>query len=116
MSDYYLLTRAAYAKLSRPVARAALRTGLTPDSITINDPVFEKKSSEVAYLLKVLRSHGEPVVHDQVAPRMVPEKSSPARKQIQKQIVPLPEVQPSLAEAMPPPKENDYQASDAPAE
>jgi hypothetical protein len=35
VSDYYLLTRAAYAKLSRPVARAALRTGLTPDSITI---------------------------------------------------------------------------------
>lgn len=35
MSDFYLLTRAAYAKLSRPVARAALRTGLTPDSITI---------------------------------------------------------------------------------
>jgi len=35
VSDYYLLTRAAYAKLSRPVAKAALRTGLTPDSITI---------------------------------------------------------------------------------
>ena len=35
MSDFYLLTRAAYAKLSRPVAKAALRTGLTPDSITI---------------------------------------------------------------------------------
>ena len=35
MSDFYLLTRAAYAKLSRPVARGALRLGLTPDSITI---------------------------------------------------------------------------------
>ncbi|MDT5070170.1 MAG: CDP-diacylglycerol---glycerol-3-phosphate 3-phosphatidyltransferase [Mycobacterium sp.] len=35
MSDFYLLTRAAYTKLSRPVAKAALRTGLTPDSITI---------------------------------------------------------------------------------
>jgi phosphatidylglycerophosphate synthase len=35
VSDFYLLTRAAYAKLSRPVAKAALRMGLTPDSITI---------------------------------------------------------------------------------
>lgn len=35
MSNFYLMTRAAYAKLSRPIARAALRTGLTPDSITI---------------------------------------------------------------------------------
>jgi len=35
MSDVYLLTRAAYAKLSRPVAKAALRLGLTPDSVTI---------------------------------------------------------------------------------
>ena len=35
MSDVYLLTRAAYAKLSRPVAKAALRIGLTPDSVTI---------------------------------------------------------------------------------
>lgn len=35
MSDFYLLTRAAYAKLSRPVAKASLRMGLTPDSITI---------------------------------------------------------------------------------
>ncbi|MET0700813.1 MAG: phosphatidylinositol phosphate synthase [Mycobacterium sp.] len=35
MSDYYLLTRAAYAKLSGPVARGALRVGFTPDSITI---------------------------------------------------------------------------------
>jgi CDP-diacylglycerol---glycerol-3-phosphate 3-phosphatidyltransferase len=35
VSDFYLLTRAAYAKLSRPVARVALRAGLTPDSITI---------------------------------------------------------------------------------
>lgn len=35
MSDFYLLTRAAYAKLSRPVAKAALWAGLTPDSVTI---------------------------------------------------------------------------------
>ena len=35
VSDVYLMTRAAYAKLSRPVARAALRLGLTPDSVTI---------------------------------------------------------------------------------
>ena len=35
MSDFYLMTRAAYAKLSRPVARAALRVGFTPDSITV---------------------------------------------------------------------------------
>lgn len=35
MSNFYLMTRAAYTKLSRPVARVALRTGLTPDSITI---------------------------------------------------------------------------------
>ena len=35
MSDFYLLTRAAYAKVSAPVARAALKAGLTPDSITI---------------------------------------------------------------------------------
>ena len=35
MSNFYLLTRAAYAKLSRPVARTALRAGFTPDSITI---------------------------------------------------------------------------------
>ena len=35
MSDFYLMTRAAYAKLSRPVAKAALRAGFTPDSITI---------------------------------------------------------------------------------
>ena len=35
VSDAYLLTRAAYAKLSRPVARAALKLGLTPDSVTI---------------------------------------------------------------------------------
>ena len=35
MSNFYLLTRAAYAKLAGPVARAALRAGLTPDSITI---------------------------------------------------------------------------------
>ncbi|MGI9163844.1 MAG: phosphatidylinositol phosphate synthase [Mycobacterium sp.] len=35
MSDFYLMTRAAYAKLSGPVAKAALRIGLTPDSVTI---------------------------------------------------------------------------------
>lgn len=35
MSSFYLMTRAAYAKLSRPVARVALRAGFTPDSITI---------------------------------------------------------------------------------
>ncbi|BCI52915.1 CDP-diacylglycerol--inositol 3-phosphatidyltransferase [Mycolicibacterium litorale] len=35
MSNIYLMTRAAYTKLSRPVARAALRVGFTPDSITI---------------------------------------------------------------------------------
>ncbi|MBX7434097.1 CDP-alcohol phosphatidyltransferase family protein [Mycobacterium sp. Y57] len=29
------MTRAAYTKLSRPVARGALRLGLTPDSVTI---------------------------------------------------------------------------------
>ncbi len=35
VSDFYLMTRAAYAKLSRPVAKVALKAGLTPDSITI---------------------------------------------------------------------------------
>ncbi len=35
VSDFYLLTRAAYAKLSRPVAKVALKAGMTPDSITI---------------------------------------------------------------------------------
>ena len=35
MSDFYLMTRAAYEKLSKPVAKAALRAGFTPDSITI---------------------------------------------------------------------------------
>ncbi len=35
MSDFYLLTRAAYTKLSAPLARGALRVGLTPDSVTI---------------------------------------------------------------------------------
>ena len=35
MSNFYLMTRAAYEKLSTPVAKAALRAGLTPDSITI---------------------------------------------------------------------------------
>ncbi len=35
MSDFYLMTRAAYAKLSGPIARGALKMGLTPDSVTI---------------------------------------------------------------------------------
>ena len=35
MSDFYLMTRGAYAKLSGPLARGALRIGLTPDSVTI---------------------------------------------------------------------------------
>ena len=35
MSDFYLMTRAAYAKLSGPVAKGALKVGLTPDSVTI---------------------------------------------------------------------------------
>ncbi|MGB3485148.1 MAG: CDP-alcohol phosphatidyltransferase family protein [Mycobacterium sp.] len=35
MSGFYLTSRAAYAKLSRPVAKLALRAGFTPDSITI---------------------------------------------------------------------------------
>ena len=35
MSDFYLMTRAAYTKLSVPIAKAALRIGLTPDIVTI---------------------------------------------------------------------------------
>jgi CDP-diacylglycerol--glycerol-3-phosphate 3-phosphatidyltransferase len=35
VSDFYLMTRAAYVKLSTPVAKAALKVGFTPDSITI---------------------------------------------------------------------------------
>ena len=35
VSNFYLMTRAAYQKLSKPVAKAALRAGFTPDSITI---------------------------------------------------------------------------------
>jgi CDP-diacylglycerol---glycerol-3-phosphate 3-phosphatidyltransferase len=35
VSDFYLLTRAAYTRLSAPLARAALRVGLTPDAVTI---------------------------------------------------------------------------------
>lgn len=35
MSDFYLLTRAAYAKLSTPLAKGALKIGLTPDMVTI---------------------------------------------------------------------------------
>ncbi len=35
MSDFYLMTRAAYVKVSKPLARAAVRVGLTPDTVTI---------------------------------------------------------------------------------
>jgi CDP-diacylglycerol--glycerol-3-phosphate 3-phosphatidyltransferase len=35
VSDFYLMTRAAYAKLSTPVAKGALKVGLTPDMVTI---------------------------------------------------------------------------------
>jgi CDP-diacylglycerol--glycerol-3-phosphate 3-phosphatidyltransferase len=35
VSDFYLMTRAAYTKLSVPIARAALKVGLTPDTVTI---------------------------------------------------------------------------------
>jgi CDP-diacylglycerol--glycerol-3-phosphate 3-phosphatidyltransferase len=35
VSDFYLMTRAAYSKLSVPIAKAALRVGLTPDTVTI---------------------------------------------------------------------------------
>jgi CDP-diacylglycerol---glycerol-3-phosphate 3-phosphatidyltransferase len=35
VSNFFLMTRAAYVKLSTPVAKAALRIGLTPDSVTI---------------------------------------------------------------------------------
>ena len=35
VSDFYLMTRAAYTKLSTPVAKVALRVGLTPDAVTI---------------------------------------------------------------------------------
>jgi CDP-diacylglycerol--glycerol-3-phosphate 3-phosphatidyltransferase len=35
VSDFYLMTRAAYTKLSAPLAKMALRAGLTPDSVTI---------------------------------------------------------------------------------
>jgi len=35
VSDFYLMTRAAYVKISAPLARAALRVGLTPDTVTI---------------------------------------------------------------------------------
>lgn len=35
MSDFYLMTRAAYTKVSVPLARAAVRAGLTPDVVTI---------------------------------------------------------------------------------
>jgi CDP-diacylglycerol--glycerol-3-phosphate 3-phosphatidyltransferase len=35
LSNFYLMTRAAYTRLSRPVARVALRVGLTPDAVTV---------------------------------------------------------------------------------
>jgi CDP-diacylglycerol--glycerol-3-phosphate 3-phosphatidyltransferase len=35
VSDFYLMTRAAYTKLSAPLAKVALRVGLTPDMVTI---------------------------------------------------------------------------------
>jgi CDP-diacylglycerol--glycerol-3-phosphate 3-phosphatidyltransferase len=35
VSDFYLMTRAAYSKMSVPIARAALKVGLTPDTVTI---------------------------------------------------------------------------------
>ena len=35
VSNFYLMTRAAYQKLITPVAKVALRAGLTPDSVTI---------------------------------------------------------------------------------
>ena len=35
MSDFYLMIWAAYAKISTPLAKAALRVGLTPDTVTI---------------------------------------------------------------------------------
>lgn len=35
MSDFYLMSRAAYSKISGPIARSALKMGLTPDSVTI---------------------------------------------------------------------------------
>ena len=35
VSDFYLMTRAAYTKLSAPLARGALRIGLTPDAVTV---------------------------------------------------------------------------------
>jgi len=35
VSNFYLMTRAAYVKLSTPVAKGALRIGLTPDAVTI---------------------------------------------------------------------------------
>ena len=35
MSDFFLMTRAAYTKLSAPLAKVALRAGLNPDTVTI---------------------------------------------------------------------------------
>jgi CDP-diacylglycerol--glycerol-3-phosphate 3-phosphatidyltransferase len=35
VSDFYLMTRAAYTRLSTPLAKVALRAGLTPDAVTI---------------------------------------------------------------------------------
>jgi len=35
VSDFFLMTRAAYTKLSAPLAKVALRAGLNPDTVTI---------------------------------------------------------------------------------
>lgn len=35
VSNFYLMTRAAYEKISTPIAKGALKAGFTPDSITI---------------------------------------------------------------------------------
>lgn len=35
MSNFYFMTRSAYAKLSAPIAKIALRVGLTPDVVTV---------------------------------------------------------------------------------
>lgn len=35
VSNFYLMTRAAYAKISTPLAKGAVRIGLTPDTVTL---------------------------------------------------------------------------------
>jgi phosphatidylglycerophosphate synthase len=35
VSNFFLMSRAAYVKVSRPIAKAALRAGLSPDIVTI---------------------------------------------------------------------------------